>query len=95
MHCEAAEIIKFREVAVDSSSSLTDEDVKAICNLPNLQHLRLTIRKKRDPNSGMLCEIMRRATESTYFKFEYRQDEDISEFSPSFEQTFTLDRINL
>lgn len=36
-HCKAAKVIKCLHIFVDSRSTVTYEDVRAICHLPNLQ----------------------------------------------------------
>jgi len=78
-HCTAAVYVSFRWLVVDSPLTLTAEDVKAIGDLPNLQHFQFSILHIEE--KGSVFELLRVLMETSVkdhpdFQFKYKYIED-------------------
>lgn len=69
-HCKAAKNVRLYNLYVDSSISVTAEDWKAICHLPNLQIFEFSIGLSQETD---VSRPVRELKEHLDFRFEYKQ----------------------
>lgn len=94
-HCTAAMSIEFSHVEVNSTTTLSYDDVIAILNLPNLQKLRFSTLMEGEDFCGQLRELIEKAvTEHAHFNFEYKEVK-VNGSCYIVRQEFSLNRIDI